>query len=44
MVAGEAAFFAGGFGVEPVAIGVELGFDEIVVETKVVFFGPTGML
>ena len=43
LVAGEAAFFAGGFGVEPVTISVELGFDEVVVKVKMVFFSPSGM-
>ena len=29
LVAGEAAFFTERFGVEPVTVGVELGFDEV---------------
>ena len=31
LIAGEAAFFAARFLVKPVAVGVELGFDQLVV-------------
>ena len=39
LITGEATFFAAGFLVEPVAVGVEIGFGEIVVEGDVEGFG-----
>ena len=42
--ASEATSFTGRFLVEPVAVGVELVFDEIFVIYNIVFFNPFGML
>ena len=42
--ASEAAVFTGGFLVKPVAIGVELVFDEILIIYNMVFLGPFWVL
>ena len=38
MVTGETAVFTFGFSMEPVAVGVEAGFDVDIVPSDVVFF------
>ena len=37
LVAGESAFFTFGFGVEPIAVGIKLGFGEVLVVGNFVF-------